>query len=585
MPTDDDQQRRAGAVRAAISSSGFAIRTAWRWTPYWLIKLIVVNLLDALTPAGQVAAVAWLVQAADDGAHAYLPPLIALCLLVGLSMILGDLGRMTDQRIRNRLRRRYQDQLMRAIARLSPQHLATERTTAMVQACRNGLFDIGRLITEVLAAAAAIVTAVSLCASVWVISPVAGVLVVVALVPSLIIFGWESRMQDRAFVPVARWERRTNYQAEQLVSQRTATELVTLGAGHRVARMIDDSQEQVDRLTDRILILLTRGDTIGGLATAALLAAALVGVLVNGGGGAGIAAGIVGVIAGLTATRGAGFAYGDLMAIAPKVRMFRRFVDAAGSQPDHPVIRSVETVQGEELAVRYPGVERPALDGVTIRAQQGEIIALVGVNGAGKTTTVNALLGIVDTCSGEVRIDGADADRMSSAQRLSHFGLLTQEFGRYEFTVREAVHIGRPDDDVTDDQLWAALDSAHLGTVVRQMPDGLDTQLGPQFGGVGLSGGQWQRLALARIYLRGAAIWILDEPTSAIDAEAEQQIFAELQRTKAGRITIVVSHRAWTLKGMDRIYVLDAGKVVEQGTYEELLRTGGRFAEIFAEQQ
>jgi ATP-binding cassette subfamily B protein len=110
----------------------------------------------------------------------------------------------------------------------------------------------------------------------------------------------------------------------------------------------------------------------------------------------------------------------------------------------------------------------------------------------------------------------------------------------------------------------------------------LDTQLGQQWGGVGISGGQWQRLALARIYLRDAGIWILDEPTSAIDAEAERQIFAELSRTRHDRITIVVSHRAWTLREMDRIYVIDGGRVVQEGRYEELLAVPeGRFARIF----
>ena len=116
------------------------------------------------------------------------------------------------------------------------------------------------------------------------------------------------------------------------------------------------------------------------------------------------------------------------------------------------------------------------------------------------------------------------------------------------------------------------------------MPDGYDTQLGHQWDGVGLSGGQWQRLALARTLLRGAGVLILDEPTSAIDAEAEQEIFAELRESKADRITIVVSHRASTLKGLDRIYVLDEGRLVEQGRYPDLVAANGVFARIFAAQ-
>lgn len=139
---------------------------------------------------------------------------------------------------------------------------------------------------------------------------------------------------------------------------------------------------------------------------------------------------------------------------------------------------------------------------------------------------------------------GGDANQSSAIVPGSlrrRTGLLTQEFGRYDLTIRDSVRLGTPE-PVSDEQIWAALEAAHIGDLVRGLPDGLDTQLGPQFAGIGLSGGQWQRLALARIHLRDAGIWILDEPTSAIDAEAEQQIFAELQRDKASRITIVTSH-------------------------------------------
>ena len=133
-----------------------------------------------------------------------------------------------------------------------------------------------------------------------------------------------------------------------------------------------------------------------------------------------------------------------------------------------------------------------------------------------------------------------------------------------------------------DHAIQQALYRAHAEGVVARLPDGVDTQLGQQWHGVGLSGGQWQRLALARIHLRGAGIWILDEPTSAIDAETEEEIFRDLHASRPDRIAIMVSHRAWTLRTMDRIYVMDEGHIVQQGRYEELLRRPGRFAEIFA---
>ena len=136
----------------------------------------------------------------------------------------------------------------------------------------------------------------------------------------------------------------------------------------------------------------------------------------------------------------------------------------------------------------------------------------------------------------------------------------------------------------TDEQLWDTLEKARAAEFVRALPAGLDTQLGEQWGGVGLSGGQWQRLALARLILRNTDLWVLDEPTSAIDAETEEDIFTSLREIAAGHMTILVSHRAWTLRHADRIYVMDAGAIVESGTYAELMARDSYFARLFASQ-
>jgi ATP-binding cassette, subfamily B, bacterial len=386
-----------------------------------------------------------------------------------------------------------------------------------------------------------------------------------------------ARRQEEIWVPAGKWRRLASYQAEQLVNQRSATELTTLGTGGQVAAAADSSLAEADRLMERILVVLGRGTAFGGPATAVLLAGALVGIVIGGGGGAGVAAGIVGVIAGTTATRVAGFAYGQLVATVPKVRAYRTLladIDQESDPTGQQVMHTAERLSATEVTVTYPDQDRPALTGFNLNVEVGTMVALVGPNGAGKTTAINALLGILDLDHAATLVPG---------RRLSHFGLLTQEFGRYDLTIRDSVRLGTPE-PVNDEQIWAALDAAHIRDLVRGLPDGLDTQLGPQFDGIGLSGGQWQRLALARIHLRNAGIWILDEPTSSIDAEGEQQIFTELQRDKASRITIVTSHRAWTLRDMDHIYVLDHGVIVEHGRYENLISANGRFAEIFANQ-
>jgi ATP-binding cassette subfamily B protein len=242
------------------------------------------------------------------------------------------------------------------------------------------------------------------------------------------------------------------------------------------------------------------------------------------------------------------------------------------------VVPVVDSVALDNVSFRYPEAAEPAVRDVSITARRGELVALVGVNGAGKSTAVNLLVGGLSPDRGQILIDGRDAAELTEAERLGHFGLLVQEFGRFEFTLRDAVALGSPA-EVSDQEVHQAL----ADTFAADLP--LDTQLGQQWGGTGISGGQWQRLALARILLRNAGVWILDEPTSAIDAEAEREIFAELRRTKHARITIVVSHRAWTLREMDRIYVIDAGSVVQCGTYPDLMsQPDGRFARLFAEQ-
>jgi ATP-binding cassette subfamily B protein len=299
------------------------------------------------------------------------------------------------------------------------------------------------------------------------------------------------------------------------------------------------------------------------------------------------AGGVYGVIAAMGVVAMFGMTLGLIVeGVAP----FERFTALANlrEEDSRPVVHESATelaVSG--LAHTYPGRETPALTDLDLSVRKGQIIALVGTNGAGKTTAVDAIVGNIDIGSppSTVTVDGASRAELGRDGWAGYFGLLTQEFGRYELTVRQSLLLGTPRTDASDDDLWEALESAGAAEMVRKMDDGLDQQLGSQWdGGTGLSGGQWQRLSLARIYVRNPPIWILDEPTSAIDAEAEQEIFRRLQSTKDSRITIVISHRAWTLRGMDEIIVLEEGHVIERGGFDELLATRGRFAEIFAEQ-
>lgn len=242
----------------------------------------------------------------------------------------------------------------------------------------------------------------------------------------------------------------------------------------------------------------------------------------------------------------------------------------------------IEGIEFDHITFTYPGGTEPSVHDLSLRIRQGELVALVGENGAGKSTLIKLLLRFYDVQEGSVRINGIDVKDMDPQDLRNRIGILFQDYAMYELTVRENVIMGRPNGVTDDTKVIKALQDSRSEWLVSKMPNGLDSKVGRLFeGGHDLSGGEWQRLALARIMYRNADIWILDEPTSALDPEAEAAIFAELKANLKGRIGIVISHRFSTVRIADKIAVIDDGRVVELGSHQELLAAGNRYARLF----
>jgi ATP-binding cassette subfamily B protein len=571
------------ALRDSARTARESIVDAGRSSPGWLTVSAILLLAQAVLPAAQVVFLERLVDGLSAGRSSW-GPLLGLTAVVGGMYPLGQVGLAATQRMGLRVRLRYRTDLANAAARLTPSRLARPDVTTDLEASQAATAVMDVIAGRTLQLLGAGVTSVVLCAVVWQINPVSGLLILAALAPTVLAFTGISRMEARWWPVVATADRRAAYATEQLVQQRPGTELAVLGTGRKIADVVAVRRGEATTVLDRMIGWAMRWEVAAAVATAVLFGAALVALVHGGASGAGTAAAVAGTISGLNAIRLCGYAFGTIITAAPQVRIYRRFVASIPPAAPQTVVREVGSLELDAVTFSYPGADHPALRNVSIRAERGEMIALVGVNGAGKTTAVNTLVGMLKPSAGRVLLDGRDAAALTESERLGHFGLLVQEFGKYEFTLRDVIALGVPD-PVSDDAVRRALVSAEAETFTRRMPDGLDTQLGQQWGGTGVSGGQWQRLALARIYLRDAGVWILDEPTAAIDAEAEREIFSELHRTRHERITVVVSHRAWTLRELDRIYVLDEGVVVQEGRYDELLAVDdGRFARMFREQ-
>ena len=568
------------SLQVALRTAKESLIDAARNTPGWLALCSLLLLVQAVLPGAQVVLLERVVEHLEDDPWLALAGLTAV---VGLLYPLGQVALASTQRMALRLRLRYRSELAYAAARLTPSKLARPDVMTDLEASQTATAAMDDVAGRTLQVLGAGVTSAVLCAVVWAINPVSGLLVVAALIPTVLAFTIISRMEAHGWPEVAAADRRASYATEQLVQQRPGTELAVLGSGSKVAGLVAAQRGEATHVLDLMVRKAMLMELAAALATAILFGGALVALVLGGASGAGAAAAVAGTISGLNAIRTCGYAFGTIITAAPQARIYRRFLASVPPSPPQVVKREVRSVRLEDVTFTYPGSAEPALKQVSIRAERGEMIALVGVNGAGKTTAVSLLVGMLTADDGRVLIDGVDAATMTETERLGHFGLLVQEFGKFEFTLRDVVALGSPASAVPDEAVLRALASAEAESFTRRMD--LDTQLGQQWGGTGVSGGQWQRLALARIYLRDAGIWILDEPTSAIDAEAEREIFHELRRTRPDRITVVVSHRAWTLREMDRIYVVDGGEVVQEGSYAELVAVpGGRFAEIFVGQ-
>jgi ATP-binding cassette, subfamily B, bacterial len=236
----------------------------------------------------------------------------------------------------------------------------------------------------------------------------------------------------------------------------------------------------------------------------------------------------------------------------------------------------------ENVGFRYPGAERWAVRGLSFELHAGETLALVGENGAGKTTLVKLLARLYDPDEGRILLDGHDLREYDLFALRANIGVIFQDFVRYFFTAADNIAVGRIEARGDRARIVRAAERGLADEVIRKLPKGYDQVLGKRFrAGVDLSGGEWQKVAIARAYMRDAQLLILDEPTAALDARAEFEVFKRFKELREGRTAVLISHRFSSVRMADRIVVLIDGAVDSVGTHAELLQLGGRYAELF----
>ncbi|MET0582317.1 MAG: ABC transporter ATP-binding protein [Pseudoxanthomonas sp.] len=253
--------------------------------------------------------------------------------------------------------------------------------------------------------------------------------------------------------------------------------------------------------------------------------------------------------------------------------------------PEHPVAVPKPIARGfvfEDVGFRYPDAERWAVRHLSFELRAGEVLALVGENGAGKTTLVKLLARLYDPDEGRILLDGVDLREYDIEDLRANIGVIFQDFVRYNLTAGENIGVGQVDAMEDDARIRDAARRAMADEVIATLPNGYDQLVGRRFkSGVDLSGGQWQKIAIARAYMRDAQVMILDEPTAALDARSEFEVFQRFKELSDDRTAVLISHRFSSVRMADRILVLEQGQLEASGTHEELLAEGGRYAELF----
>ncbi len=585
-------------------AGGLPFRKILKIVPMQVLFFAIYTIIKSLIPACQTLAVAGFVEAVErffmgessDG-RSILVPLVVMLAGVLFNNLMPSIVNLVKLSIFNRLRFVLKRSFLRKQTLLKYEYIEDEESRSLIyRVCEHPEQDFGEGLLNLFEGLGLFINIISLLAIIAQASLISGIAIIVISTPLFYLAGKTGKKNYVLGKEAADIKRKYKYYVEILMNRDCSKERKLFQFSDFLIQKYEELFQQADKKEAQIDRKRYANMKSGSLMTVVIAMAimlTLLPALMNGRMSAGLYLGVVSTVLGLVQTMS--WTLSGVVQKLVKLKEYLKDVDCfwameeapdADAEPREVPGFRLDTVEFRNVSFRYPGGEKYVLQDCSFVLRGGRCYAFVGKNGAGKTTITKLLMGLYDNYEGSIWINGKNAKEYTYAEIKWMCSAVFQDFARYSLTVRENILLGSIHGEDALALERTVLESG-MDEVLAELPEKIDTPVGKmEEGGVDLSGGQWQRLAIARALYRKSPITILDEPTASLDPKAEARVYEMFQRVNRNRFTIFITHRLGAARISDEILVLDGGRIAERGTHDQLMVSdGGVYKEMFDSQR